>query len=98
MTEEQQKELVTLEAQVHQVLLLCKNLKTECTELKQQNEELKQRNAELKREIEDWKQQCETLNLVRAFGGGNGADFKEAKDTLSQMVKEIDECIAMLNA
>ncbi|MDR0834330.1 MAG: hypothetical protein LBN93_09150 [Candidatus Symbiothrix sp.] len=96
MTEEQNKELLTLEAQVRQVIVLCENLKRDKAELKRQNAELERQKAELERENKELQMKYDSLKIAKSLAG-NEVNFKGAKDGLAKMVKEVDRCIALLS-
>ncbi len=71
-------------------------------EQKQENEQLKvllnQHKEELdikNKEIEELKKQLHNLDLANAFTSAN--DSKEAKQKINAIVREIDNCIALLN-
>ncbi|GHT02117.1 hypothetical protein AGMMS49525_05050 [Bacteroidia bacterium] len=95
MTEEQNKELLTLEAQVRQIMVLCENLRRDKGELKQLNAALTQQKNELESENKELQMKYNKLKIAKTMVGSK-ADFKGAKDSLAQMVKEVDRCIALL--
>ena len=61
---------------------------TEMKELRIQIERMKSENMKLHEEIK-------TLKVVAAISTGEGSS--EAKNRISQLVREIDKCIALLN-
>jgi hypothetical protein len=86
------------------------NLKKHIRELISKYEIISSDNSALKEELLAVKKELETKNikikeleeekerilLAEAFRASHG-DVKEAKKTISKIVKEIDKCISMLN-
>ena len=65
-----------------------REMDTEMKELRIQIERMKSENMKLHEEIK-------TLKVVAAISTGEGSS--EAKNRISQLVREIDKCIALLN-
>ena len=96
MTDEDKKLLSTFEARLRHLIYLHDELKRENAELKQllkaKEEECAKAHAvyqELERNYANLKN-ATTISL-------NGSDVKETKLRLSQLVREVDKCIALLN-
>ena len=96
MTEEEKKLISTFETRLHHLIFLHEELKRENSELKQL---LETREEEYKQVLADYKtleknytdlKTATTISL-------NGSDIKETKSRLSQLVREVDKCIALLN-
>ena len=84
-----------------------KQLKTRLKELDDSNrisEGVRARTAELETELKKRDVRIseleEELKVMKTAGSiqGNGADAAEAKGRISEMVREIDKCIALLNS
>lgn len=65
-----------------------REMDSEIKELRGQIEQMKSENMKLHEEIK-------TLKVVAAISTGEGSS--EAKNRISQLVREIDKCIALLN-
>jgi len=61
--------------------------------LEQQKEELESRLAAGQKQIAQLEEQMEVLKLRSAFGGGKNT---AAKETVDNLIKEIDRCISLL--
>ncbi|MDR0864856.1 MAG: hypothetical protein LBO74_07990 [Candidatus Symbiothrix sp.] len=96
MTEEQSKLLSVFTTRVHQLMLLCDDLKNENNDLNQQLYTLKTAYKELEEENKTIKVKYDNLKMARIISVKQD-DFKGAKSRLSQLVKEVDKCIALLN-
>lgn len=96
MTEEQQKKLTIFKTRVRQLMLLCESLKEENNSLQTQ---LRSREAELKdanKALLELTASYDNLLLAKMVSFGK-KDIKEAQQTLSGLVREIDKCIALIN-
>ncbi|GHT52785.1 hypothetical protein AGMMS49982_13930 [Bacteroidia bacterium] len=96
MTEAHSNELTILEANILQVMSLCENLSQQNGELKQRNQELERQNTELSHENKELHTKYEHLKMAKALAGTE-VDLTAAKANVTQMVKDIDQCIALLN-
>lgn len=63
-------------------------------------ERTRQLEAELSKKNDRISELEEGLKVLKTAGSiqGNGADVAEAKGRISEMVREIDKCIALLNS
>ena len=63
-------------------------------------ERTRQLEAELSKKDDRISELEEGLKVLKTAGSiqGNGADVAEAKGRISEMVREIDKCIALLNS
>lgn len=96
MTEEGKKLLSNFETRVRHLIYLHEQQKRVIDELTVQLETEKNKNKELQAEIDEL--QSGYLNLKTASAISlNGSELKKAKLRLSKLVREIDECIALLN-
>ena len=96
MTDEQLKIIRNFEIRVHQVLVLCDNLKKENAGLKLRLAEQKSINDSLNKENTQLNLKYDNLKTARMISVNPG-DFKATKDRLSNLVREVDKCIALLN-
>jgi len=96
MTEEQLKIIRNFEVRVRQVLFLCDKLKKENTQLQSQLTEQKSTNDSLRKENTYLQTKYDNLKVARMISVG-GDDFKMTKNRLSNLVREVDKCIALLN-
>jgi regulator of replication initiation timing len=96
MTEEQKKLIEVFESRVMNLMRLCDRLQIENADLKQQAVDLKDSNTALEKENRAIKIKYDNLKMARIISVKQD-DFKGAKNQLSQLVKEVDQCIALLN-
>lgn len=85
-----------LRGQISRLISSYRSLKLEKEKLVREKMELIETVEALRRENEDYKHQYETLKLAKTFAG-NSTDTQQAKNKISQIVREIDKCIALLN-
>lgn len=96
MTEEQIITVSIFEDRVNQLLSLCDRLKKENAELRLQIESGDVSKHSLQREIESLTKKYDNLKMAKMISVGQ-TDFTSAKDKLTKLVREVDECIALLN-
>jgi uncharacterized protein YaaN involved in tellurite resistance len=96
MTEEQNKLLNVFETRFHQLVFMCDELKQENSRLTLQLENIKKSYHELESEIATIKLKYDNLMMAKIISVKQD-DFKSAKNRLSNLVKEVDKCIALLN-
>ncbi len=96
MTEEDKQLLNTFEARLRHFMFLHE-------ELKEHNSKLETILSEKEDEIESLKQKCKhletqytNLKMVRTLSIYDN-DIKDTKKRLSDLVREVDKCIALLN-
>jgi FtsZ-binding cell division protein ZapB len=97
MTTEQIKFLSLFETRVHQLILLCDELKKENHALKQQKDDLNESYKTLLEENKNLKNKYDNLKMARIISVRQD-DFGFAKNRLSQLVREVDKCIKLINA
>jgi len=100
MTEEQTKLLFAFEEQVRQLMQICKELRQENDELRSELYDLRKGYNWVNDENKTIKAKYENLKTVRMISYNsnfNYDDFKGAKNRLSKLVKEVDQCIALLS-
>jgi len=96
MTEEQLKIIQSFEVRVHQVLSLCDKLKEENADFLLRLKVQESVNNSLREENEQIQLKYDNLKMARMISVSKD-DFRGAKDRLSRLVREVDECIALLN-
>ena len=88
--------LSEIEVKVRKLISLKNQLVERNSELVRQNEEL-QRNVEiLQAENEELKNKLNKTTIVNALG--NEKEIEESRQLIKALVKEIDQCMTILNA
>ena len=95
MTEEQLKIIQNFEIRVHQLLLLCNNLREEKANLHSQLAEQKSINDMLNEKNSYLQLKYDNQKIAQTISG-NRNDIKVTKDRLSKLVREVDKCITLL--
>ncbi len=96
MTEDHQKLLAVLDVRIHDLIALCDEREQKVQEL---DDALSKKEDELQTAnhmIEELNAKCENLLTARVVSASAG-DKKESKAKISQLVREVDKCIALLN-
>jgi hypothetical protein len=96
MTEEQLKIIRDFEVRVRQTLFLCDKLRKENADLQSQLANQGGIIDSLKKENLQLQLKCDNLKVARMISVSRD-DFKETKNRLSKLVREVDMCIALLN-
>jgi len=96
MTEEQLKFIRNFEVRLHQVLILCDQLRDEKAKLQLELDDWKNVYDSLRKEHAQLQLKYDNLKVVRMISV-NQNDFKVTKNRLSNLVREVDKCIALLN-
>jgi cell fate (sporulation/competence/biofilm development) regulator YmcA (YheA/YmcA/DUF963 family) len=96
MTEEQQKLLTTLETRVRQLMLLCKSLREEKEALEGALVNKDKALEAAQQNLSELEARYDNLKLAGLVSFGK-KDVKEAQQTLSSIVREIDKCIELIN-
>ena len=96
MTDEQAKMVANFEAKVRQLMFLCDSLKQENADLKSLLAGQKALNESLTEENEQLKNKYDNLKMAKIISVRQN-DFSTAKKRLSNLVREVDKCIALLN-
>lgn len=96
MTKEDSTLLHTLETRVRQLILQYGELEKENQELCRMLEQAKTDLAREQENAEKLRKDYANLKLARMMELGDD-DVKDAKSRLSQLVREVDKCIALLN-
>ncbi|HOZ30267.1 MAG TPA: hypothetical protein PLL66_05070 [Bacteroidales bacterium] len=96
MNEEYDRLILRMKENIHKLILLYTNEKEKSKKLSQ---EVKRISNELNIYIDKNKEtekKYENLKLAKAISGTDGED-KEARTKLNKIIREIDNCIALLN-
>jgi len=90
------EELKILNRKLDELLTRYKNLRSDCTELRNGNEALKMLLQERDEKIKELEIKYERIKLSGALLG-EGENAVEAKKKLTELMREIDRCVALLN-
>jgi len=90
------EELKILNRKIDELLNNYSNLKTEFENLKTGNEALKGLLQERESELKELEKKYERIKLTGALLG-DGENAIEAKKKITELVREIDRCIALLD-
>jgi len=90
------EELIVLNRKLDELLNRYNNLRTEVAELKNGNEGLKKMLQDRDVKIKELEIKYERVKLSGALLG-EGENASEAKKKITELVREIDRCVALLN-
>ena len=90
------EELITLNRKLDELLARYNNLKHEVTDLKSGNEVLKGLLHDREEKLKELEIKYERIKLSGALLGEGEHGF-EAKKKITELVREIDRCVALLN-
>jgi predicted nucleic acid-binding Zn-ribbon protein len=90
------EELIILNRKLDELLNRYSSLKSEVTELKNGNEVLKAMLQEREDKMKELEIKYERVKLSGALLG-DGGNAPEAKKKITELVREIDKCVALLN-
>ena len=96
MTEEEKKLISTFETRLHHLIFLHEELKRENNELKELLETKEEQYQQVLADYRTLEKNYADLKAATTISL-NGSDVKETKLRLSQLVREVDKCIALLN-
>lgn len=96
MTEEQRKQISNFEARVRQLMFLCDELRETNAQLREELALEKETVMSLQDEIRQMTVKYDNLKTARIISV-KADDFTSAKKRLSNLVREVDKCIALLN-
>ncbi len=96
MIEERKRLLSDFETRVRHLVYVNEQQKQEIVKLKELLESEKEERKKLLEEIDNLRKNYINFQTAAAISG-NGNELKKAKLRLSRLVREIDECIALLN-
>ena len=89
-------ELIILNRKLDELLNRYSGLKSEVADLKNGNEVLKAMLHERDEKIKELESKYERIKLSGALLG-DGGNAPEAKKKITELVREIDKCVALLN-
>ena len=90
------EELKNLNSKLDELLNKYNNLKTEYAQLKTGNEAMKSQLQDRENRIRELEIKNERIKLSGALLG-EGENASEAKKKITELVREIDRCVALLN-
>jgi predicted nucleic acid-binding Zn-ribbon protein len=90
------EELIVLNRKLDELLTRYNNLKTEAEELRKGNEELDRMLQDRNERIKELETRYERVKLTGALLG-EGENASEAKKKITELVREIDRCVALIN-
>ena len=90
------EELIVLNRKLDELLIRYNNLKTENEEYKKNNEALERMLQEKEERIKELETRYERVKLTGALLG-EGENASEAKKKITELVREIDRCVALIN-
>ena len=90
------EELIVLNRKLDELLARYNNLKSEVTDLKKGNEVLKGMLQVREEKLKELEVKYERIKLSGALLG-EGENALEAKKKITELVREIDKCVALLN-
>lgn len=96
MTQEQDIELRNFEARVRQLMLAYQEERKRYAELQNKLDTCQQQLADAQSCAEKWKKDYEVLKTARMIEV-SGDDVKESRAKLTQLIREVDKCIALLD-
>ena len=96
MSGEGYEELKILNRKLDELLIKYNNLKTECINLKSGNEAMESRLQDRENRLKELETKYERVKLSGALLG-EGENAQEAKKKITELVREIDRCVALLN-
>jgi predicted nucleic acid-binding Zn-ribbon protein len=96
MPDQGYEELKILNKKLDELFGRYNNLKTECTSLRNVNGALKNSLQEREARIKDLEIKYDRIKLSGALLG-EGENATEARKKITELVREIDRCVALLN-
>ncbi|MEI6050399.1 MAG: hypothetical protein WCS03_15975 [Bacteroidota bacterium] len=90
------EELIILNRKLDELINGHNNLRNELTEIKKENKVIKAILQEREAEIKELEIKYERVKLSGALLG-EGENASEAKKKITELVREIDRCVALLN-
>lgn len=97
MTAEEQSLLNNILTRVRQLMLQDKRLQQRCATLEQQVEQRQERIVRLEQQLKEAGEQYATLKIAKTMELTE-ADQRAAHRRLNSLVRQVDECIALLQA
>lgn len=95
MTEEKNNIIGGLRDRVNQILTICNRVKEENSMLKEKNDQLQNEVSQKDAEFKELKRQYE--NLRTALSLMDSSEVHNTKIKLNRIVRDIDQCLSLLN-
>ena len=86
----------SIDQKVERIVAHSREISAENLKLGQQNLKLKSDNEALKGKIAELERRVNVLELRDGLSGG-GSDTKRAQARVNRLMREVDQCIALLN-
>lgn len=96
MTDDERKLLSNFERQLQHLIYIHKEAESEIARLRQQLDTNEQERIKLQAQCDHLTLQLNNMKSATAISL-EGSDIRETKSRLSQLVREVDKCIALLN-
>lgn len=96
MTDGERKLLSNFERQLQHLIYIHKEAESEIARLRQQLDTNEQERIKLQAQCDHLTLQLNNMKSATAISL-EGSDIRETKSRLSQLVREVDKCIALLN-
>ena len=96
MSGEGYEELKILNRKLDELLIKYNNLRSECIDLKNGNVALESRLQDRNARIKELETKYERIKLTGALLG-EGENASEAKKKITELVREVDRCVALLH-
>jgi len=97
MTHEQETALHNFEALVRQLMMAYERLKRDNAGLREELLAAKEKLRSTEEQLEQAKRDYSTLRTARLIEV-SGNDAKDARARIAQLIREVDKCIALINA
>lgn len=97
MTHEQETALHNFESLVRQLMMAYERQKRENAELREELHAAQQRTKAAEEQFEQAKRDYDTLRTARLIEV-SGNDVKDARARIAKLIREVDKCIALINA
>lgn len=94
---EQSEPLQRISDKIEQLALSRQHARDEASKLKTDIERLYVINAELQKQVDDLLEKNKMLEMSQSLRPPAGETTAQARQRISELVKEIDECISLLN-
>lgn len=96
MTEKDEKLLADFESKMRRLMFLCDTLREENVRLKQELTGKNKIIESLTMQVGELKTKYDNLKFVKSLSSGNRDEIEFTKKRLSELVRDVDKCIALL--
>lgn len=87
----------SLEGRIKKIIDILNSQIAQNQELRAMNEDLRRQLSQRENEIEALEKECKILRLSAAMQGNDKESVQWAKRQITQILQEVDKCIALLN-